>query len=1293
MRKKYLLGLVAVCLLAAGCEGESLNKPSHDSLTPCDDTCGDGFDCVEGYCMVPAYSGESCKAKDTYCFEGECVNGKCEVASSGVPCSDSEPCAKSSEVCVLGKCKAKVGLGGDCTGDELCTRGKCVAGVCKVEVQSGQACDDTHVCASGFSCNSGICKKPVGDGEDCRSSLVFCDDGTCDQGKCVSGGAGTCKDTDGDGIADEYDRCDVDTDNDGLVDCMDDDSDGDGIPDNVERGSSSCRKPADSDNDMIPDFLDDDSDGNGILDKVEGFNSDGLLADTDEDGILDSASDDNDGDGVLDLDEITAFVNPLYEKQYGPEGPRGADCYNAKKQVWGVWGYGRIKRDDRGVSSYEPCEPSADDVSCQLRMGDLVPDEIGTAEKPFDCDGDKIPDYKDSDSDGDGILDYYENRYDSDKDGYYDRYELDSDNDSLPDSSELGGEPGSRPHSSLDNAEPDYRLVDIDGDGLEDGYEVLCWVPIVCGEGEKACLGKCIDVMSDAKNCGTCRHECPENAICSEGSCVMACPDGMRELGMTCVDPSKDSVHCGENLSSCMYDQVCTNGTCESSGVDCGEQQQCWGKCTDLQSDAANCGSCGADCGKGSVCRDGACVMDCGDKTACMGVIGRRGGAYCADLATDPLNCGECGKRCATNQVCSASECQDAEVTCDGQRMACYGVCVESNSDPVNCGKCGNVCDDDQVCSMGACVKDTSKIDDYRAVDSRYVKDADEDGFGDASEYIAGDWYHQNVNKNVTGQDFICNPLYGVVSGVNASGDPVTGAFDFYFYLPYQGNLDEDKRTVEEDYLEFNPAVSRLDVIFNLDTTKSMGEEVANLKTKISSFIIPEIKKRVSESAIGVSRFDDFPTRPTQNSQYDHLPGVGLVDGGYGRADMNDKPFELVIRPETDAQAVQSKVNTISLHHGGDLPEAGYEALWQIVKGDDPSLKETHWEKFKIDNNSTAFSSGTIARTPKTDGRWGGGQFRDNSLPVVVHITDTTSHDNGTNCDTKNNNSSSTCIPYDPAYVDVDQTNTGKYPGGHYSSNVHKAYQEKGARIISIYDNATDNKLSNKTDVRQLQQLVDTSTATSALVPVCAFKIDASSWKCGDGQCCTLMDKSGNLQGVAPVDNQCVLSYGIATGTVLSDALVDGVDALVKYATSEVAVRVKGNKIANSEIDTSCFIKRVEAFETIRDASDNEIFGYVRPPQEPEASCNPVAKAATFNDAAYLNGYTNFAIGTSSKDKAGAKLNFHIVAQNDSCVKPSEQAQVFEAYIELYEPKTGMSFGERKVSIVVPGEKSVTIVN
>lgn len=578
-------------------------------------------------------------------------------------------------------------------------------------------------------------------------------------------------------------------------------------------------------------------------------------------------------------------------------------------------------------------------------------------------------------------------------------------------------------------------------------------------------------------------------------------------------------------------------------------------------------------------------------------------------------------------------------------------------------------------------------------IESKFLKDTDGDGFNDLSEYNA------SIGSSYTAQQVICDPYIGVTAKEDC--ETCKGIFKFYFELPYYETHQDDKD--QDDTLNFKPAVSKLDVMFNLDTTQSMGAEVANIQARVRDKIIPDIKARVEDSAFGVSRFDDFPTHATKNSAlYDYLPGNSIEDG-YGRADtvkcpnstsystssdfvetssQCDTPFQRLGQPETDITKVVTNVNKLKLHNGGDFPEAGYESLWQLVKGDDKTEPIVSWYRY---GTYPYFADGKILRVTNANDRWGGAGFRNSTLPVVIHITDTTSHD-GNECTTLHKNdtdiaqtycdvagSSRKYIqPYDPAYVE----------NAHNSDDVHAAYLEKGARIISIY----------RHDGTQLNQLVETSTATQTYVPVCAFKTSATAWKCGADQCCTGMNANGTAKGIAPnAQGNCVLSYGITTGDKLSDTLVDGVDALVKYATSNVAAVVRGNPIEGTNVDTSCFIQRVEAFETYTTTDGRVVKGYVEPPQEPEASCNPIAQPDKFNGMTYNNGYSNFAIGTSSSDKPGSQLNFRVVAQNN-CVPATETTRVFNAYIDIIDPTTGLNFGTQEVSIVVPGEKQQSTI-
>ncbi|PID46312.1 MAG: hypothetical protein CSB47_05135 [Proteobacteria bacterium] len=109
-------------------------------------------------------------------------------------------------------------------------------------------------------------------------------------------------DQDGDAISDEDERA-LGTDPENA------DSDGDGTKDNEELGID-LKSPIDTDNDGVINALDDDDDNDGIPSQLEiKLSSDPLSADTDGDGVSDGDElgddkndpADSDGDGIIDL--------------------------------------------------------------------------------------------------------------------------------------------------------------------------------------------------------------------------------------------------------------------------------------------------------------------------------------------------------------------------------------------------------------------------------------------------------------------------------------------------------------------------------------------------------------------------------------------------------------------------------------------------------------------------------------------------------------------------------------------------------------------------------------------------------------------------------------------------------------------------------------------------------------------------------------------------------------------------------------------------------------------------------
>lgn len=102
------------------------------------------------------------------------------------------------------------------------------------------------------------------------------------------------KDSDGDGLPDEYEKK-IGTDPNKS------DTDGDGIPDSQEIGADP-QHPRDTDGDGKIDALDPDDDGDGILtkDEISDTTSSGVSDDVDGDGKKNWLDDDADGDGIKD---------------------------------------------------------------------------------------------------------------------------------------------------------------------------------------------------------------------------------------------------------------------------------------------------------------------------------------------------------------------------------------------------------------------------------------------------------------------------------------------------------------------------------------------------------------------------------------------------------------------------------------------------------------------------------------------------------------------------------------------------------------------------------------------------------------------------------------------------------------------------------------------------------------------------------------------------------------------------------------------------------------------------------
>lgn len=197
--------------------------------------------------------------------------------------------------------------------------------------------------------------------------------------------------------------------------------------------------------------------------------------------------------------------------------------------------------------------------------------------------------------------------------------------------------------------------------------------------------------------------------------------------------------------------------------------------------------------------------------------------------------------------------------------------------------------------------------------------------------------------------------------------------------------------------LETQPQLSVADVLFVIDRTGSMDQEIDNIKANLQRTIVPSIAATIGDVQFGVVTYADFPIDP------------------YG--DPSDRPFTLVTPVDRSVANVQGAVNSIRVGGGGDNPEAMVEALYQVGTGE-------------------GYAPWISPRSPcPAPGRLGYPCFRPNAQSIVVLIADAPSH-NGPTADRQ----------YQPPAF----TARGAAGGPHTYNEAIQALNNIRARVIGI---------------------------------------------------------------------------------------------------------------------------------------------------------------------------------------------------------------------------------------------------
>ena len=175
---------------------------------------------TEGIAACERHLSDVACEQQMFDLDGGCADVWEGLSAAGEPCAPgigSFVCGAGT-ACVIdldfcGECKPAVGIGEDCSGDEVCsTAARCIDGLCVERALPGQSCSDARPCVTGATCVAGTCTGfdvvDVGDACDrarrcpytstctggvcVRDALLGedCTDASCASGRCVDG---TCR--------------------------------------------------------------------------------------------------------------------------------------------------------------------------------------------------------------------------------------------------------------------------------------------------------------------------------------------------------------------------------------------------------------------------------------------------------------------------------------------------------------------------------------------------------------------------------------------------------------------------------------------------------------------------------------------------------------------------------------------------------------------------------------------------------------------------------------------------------------------------------------------------------------------------------------------------------------------------------------------------------------------------------------------------------------------------------------------------------------------------------------------
>jgi hypothetical protein len=171
-----------------------------------------------------------------------------------------------------------------------------------------------------------------------------------------------------------------------------------------------------------------------------------------------------------------------------------------------------------------------------------------------------------------------------------------------------------------------------------------------------------------------------------------------------------------------------------------------------------------------------------------------------------------------------------------------------------------------------------------------------------------------------------------------------TGKRDFFFTVPYEMAPDP-----ASDVLKFATNIQKVDVALVVDTTGSMGGEIAAVQSSLQATIIPGLSAAI--------------------------PSVGIAVVDHKDSSCDTPVMTIRSKVTTDYTAAENAVKAMSAGGGCDEPEAQMAAMNYTLTGSVPGLIPAMPD--------------SIPPAPS----YGGVAFRPGAVPVLVLVTDATWHD------------------------------------------------------------------------------------------------------------------------------------------------------------------------------------------------------------------------------------------------------------------------------------------------------------